>query len=238
MKLLTILIVVCLVIVYGFVQSGIFNVAATVKDGPLITWILQTTMKKSVERRARSIEVPDINNNEMILAGMSDYVGMCAQCHGEPDKPNGILTEGLNPSPPNLEHLTEARTAAEMFWIINNGIRMTGMPAFGKTHQADEIWPVVAFLQSAKAISNTEYNRLKKEAEAYGHHKTESSMDDKGNGQHHPDGVDVTHEVHGADTPPTVTSDSQISDIPSLHQEEEPVDPVEKQTTTHDHEAH
>ena len=46
-------------------------------------------MEKSVERRAQSIEVPDINKNKIILAGMSDYVKMCAQCHGEPDKPSG-----------------------------------------------------------------------------------------------------------------------------------------------------
>ena len=131
MKLISLLIVVCLVGVYGFVQSGIFNVAATVKDAPIITWLLHTTMEKSVERRAQNNEVPDINKNEMILAGMSDYVEMCAQCHGEPDKPSGILTQGLNPAPPDLEHLAEAVTAAEMFWIINYGIRMTGMPTFG-----------------------------------------------------------------------------------------------------------
>jgi len=162
LKRLAILITICLVAVYGFIQSGIFNVAATNKDGPLITWLLQKTMEKSVERRAQDIEVPDIKNNEMILAGLSDYVEMCAQCHGEPDKPSSILTQGLNPAPPDLEHLTEEGSAAEMFWVINNGIRMTGMPAFGKTHQVDEIWPVVAFLLSAKDITSSEYNRMKK----------------------------------------------------------------------------
>ena len=221
LKRLAILVMICSVGVYGFVQSGIFNVAATIKDGPVISWLLHTTMEKSVKRRAQNIEVPDINKNEMILAGLSDYVEMCAQCHGEPDKPAGILTQGLNPSPPDLEHLTEAGTAAEMFWVISNGIRMTGMPAFGKTHEADEIWPVVAFLQSAKGITSIEFKRMKNMAEAYGHHKTESRMNDKGNGQHHPNEADVIHEGHGADTPSTITSGSQISDIPSLHQKEE-----------------
>ena len=177
LKRLTVLVMICLVSVYGFIQSGIFNVAATVNDAPIITWLLHATMEKSVERRAQNIEVPDIGKDEMILSGISDYVGMCAQCHGEPDKPSGILTQGLNPAPPDLEHLAEAGTAAEMFWIINNGIRMTGMPAFGKTHQPDEIWPVVAFLQSIKDITPSEYNRMKIKAESYGHHKTESSMD-------------------------------------------------------------
>ncbi len=220
-KLLTMLIVVSFVGIYGFVHSGIFNVAATNKDGPIITWLLNTTMKKSVERRAQNIEVPDINNNEMILAGLSDYVGMCAQCHGEPDKPSGILAQGLNPAPPDLEHLAKAGTAAEMFWVINNGIRMTGMAAFGKTHQADEIWPVIAFLQSAKDITSSEYSQMKKEAEAYGHHKAGPGVADKGNGQHHAKGTNDDHNDHEIDTLSINSSNDKISEMPSPHKETE-----------------
>ena len=221
LKRLAILIMICLVGVYGFVQSGIFNVAATNKDGLLISWLLHTTMERSVERRAQNIEVPDINDNEMILAGLSDYVGMCSQCHGEPDKPSGILAQGLNPAPPNLEHLAEAGTAAEMFWVINNGIRMTGMAAFGKTHQADEIWPVIAFLQSAKNITPSEYSQMKKKAEAYGHHKAESGVADKENGQHHAEGTNDDHNDHEIDTLSINSSKEKISEMPSSHQETE-----------------
>jgi mono/diheme cytochrome c family protein len=209
-RLLTILIVVCLVGVYGFVQSGVYNVAATVEDGPLVTWILHTTMEKSVEKRAQNIEVPDITNDEIIFAGLSDYASMCAQCHGEPGKPAGIVTQGLNPTPPDLEHLLEAGTAAEMFWIINNGIRMTGMPAFGKTHQADEIWPVVAFLQSTKNITTSDYNKMKIKAESYGHHKTESSMGDEESEEHHAEGENAV-----------LDNNDQIPKVPSPLQEAE-----------------
>jgi len=221
LKRLAMLTAICLIGVYGFVQSGIFNVAATIKDGPVITWLLTTTMKKSVERRAQNIEVPDINNDEMILAGLSDYVSMCAQCHGEPEKPPGFLTQGLNPPPPNLKHLTEAGTAAEMFWIISNGIRMTGMPAFGKTHKPEEIWPVVSFIQSAKGITSSDYNRMKNEAEHYGHHKSTSNMNEQDNDQRHLDEVKVVHEDHVAATHSAKTSDQQSSENSSLHQEEE-----------------
>jgi len=221
LKQLAILTMICLVGGYIFIQSGIFNVAATVKDGPLITWLLHTIMEKSVERRAQDIEVPNIDNNEMILAGMSDYVEMCAQCHGEPDEPSSILRQGLNPAPPDLEHLTEAGTAAEMFWVINNGIRMTGMPAFGNTHQAEEIWPVVSFLQSASDITPSEYKRMKNEAESYGHHKSASHMNENSNHKHNHEETNVVHNGHDADTASTITSDSQISDVPPSHKKEE-----------------
>ena len=155
------------------------------------------------------------------MARVTQRLAVCAQCHGEPDKALGILTQGLNPTPPDLERLAEAGTAAEMFWIINNGIRMTGMPAFGKTHQADEIWPVVSFLQSAKGLTSTEYNRIKKKAEAFGHHKAEPRMNDIGSDQHNPDEANVVHDDHDADTHSAKPGDQQISEIPSLHQEDE-----------------
>ena len=221
LKILAMLITICLIGIYAFIQSGIFNVAATVEEGPIITWLLHTTMEKSVERRAQNIEVPNVNNSEMILAGLSDYVEMCAQCHGEPDKPSGILAQGLSPAPPDLERLAAAGTAAEMFWIINNGIRMTGMPAFGKTHKADEIWPVVSFLQSARGISTTEYIRMRNESENYGHHKSTSSMNEKGNDQHHPNEANIIHEDHDADSLLTKSIDEQTSEVPSLHHEED-----------------
>ena len=62
---------------------------------------------------------------------------------------------------------------------------------------------------------------MKNEAEAYGHHKAESRMNDKGNGQHHPDEASVVHDKHSADTLSTILSDDKTLEIPSLQQEEE-----------------
>lgn len=218
-KRLMIAITISLISAYAFIQSGIFNVAATSKEGLVISWLLHTTMKKSVERRAQDIQVPEINNDEIILSGLSDYVAMCAQCHGEPDKPASILTQGLNPEPPNLKHLAESGTAAEMFWIINNGIRMTGMPAFGKTHQADEIWPVVLFLQSAKGITSSDYNRMKNEVKHYGHHKSKPNMREEDNHQHQSNEVNMVQENHDTDTRSKKPSDAQLSETQSLEEE-------------------
>ena len=169
-RLLIVLLVLAVVGGFAFIYSGIFNVSAKTEDSALLRWLLHTTMAQSVAKRSREIEVPDLGAREMILAGLSDYVAMCARCHGEPGEPEGILARGLNPAPPKFEHLTEAGTAAEKFWIINNGIRMTGMPAFGNSHEADNLWPVVAFLQSAEGITPDRYRELKEEAKGHGHH--------------------------------------------------------------------
>jgi hypothetical protein len=44
-------------------------------------------------------------------------------------------------------------SSAEPFWIAKNGIRMTGMPAFGSTHKDEEIWKVVAFVQRLPMVT-------------------------------------------------------------------------------------
>ena len=44
-------------------------------------------------------------------------------------------------------------SSAELFWIIKNGIKMTGMPAFGPTHQDEQIWNIVGFVRVASTVN-------------------------------------------------------------------------------------
>ena len=226
LKLLTLLIVIGLVSVYGFVQSGLFNVSAMIDHGPVLDWLLHTTMEKSVEKRATDIDVPDLSRKDMILAGLSDYAGMCAGCHGEPGKSPGIIKQGLNPAPPDLDHLAEEGTAAEMFWVISNGIRMTGMPAFGKSHQPEEIWPVVAFLQSARDITAADYTEMINKAKGKGHHGTESDEHDGDTGHRHHDEGGNDDEDHGAHLHSELSSDDQMTSANS---------PVKPEAADHSH---
>ena len=54
----------------------------------------------------------------------------------------------------------QKRTDGELFWIVQNGIRMTGMPAFGPTHKDEEIWKIVAFLRHLPALTPEEEKAL------------------------------------------------------------------------------
>ena len=66
----------------------------------------------------------------------------------------------------------QKRPDGELYWIVANGIRMTGMPAFGPTHKEKEIWEIVAFLRHLDALSAEEEKALQKEGEE-GHHDEE-----------------------------------------------------------------
>ena len=78
---------------------------------------------------------------------------------------------GLNPPAPDLTlPRVQARPDGEIFWIVSNGIKMTGMPAFSPTHKPDEIWKVVAFLRHLPEISEEEKKILKAGTEEAEHH--------------------------------------------------------------------
>ena len=94
---------------------------------------------------------------------------MCLSCHGAPGKVQTEMSKGLNPQAPDLAESSREMTAGELFWITKNGIKMTGMPAWGLTHTDDKIWPIVAFIKKLPEITGAEYDsmevRLKSQGE-------------------------------------------------------------------------
>lgn len=104
---------------------------------------------------------------------------------------------------PDLADLIPHRSPAEAFWMIQNGVRMTGMPAFGPTHEDEELWALVAFLDRIAGASPQGYEALVAEARrtapAYDGHGHRHSNDAKGetrNPPGHHDPPDSAGEPH------------------------------------------
>jgi mono/diheme cytochrome c family protein len=148
----------------GFISSGVYDVAASTPDKDFVSWVLRRTQHNSVERRAEGIQVPRLDDPEMIKTGLVHYQEMCATCHGAPGVEMSEIGQGLNPYPPELAEKSEPDEAAEFFWIVKNGIKMTGMPSFGVTHSDQEIWAIIAFLQRMPKLSPEEYQKMVQEA--------------------------------------------------------------------------
>jgi mono/diheme cytochrome c family protein len=159
----------------AFVYSGVYNVAASSPHGAVSGWIMEAAMHSSVERRAGLIEVPDLGDRSLILAGANDFEGMCVQCHGAPGREPGAVGKGLNPTAPDLSEAADEMTAAEIFWITKHGIRMTGMPAWGATHADEALWPVVAFVESLPGMEAAAYADLLESANGMGHHADDTA---------------------------------------------------------------
>jgi mono/diheme cytochrome c family protein len=147
------------------VSSGLVDPAASVPPGALETRVARFALDRAVARRAPKGPNPLKPDAEVLRAGLTHYRQMCVSCHGAPGVDASEAGEGLNPPAPDLTlGRVQKRTDGELFWLVQNGIRMTGMPAFGPTHKDEEIWKIVAFLRRLPALSPDEEKRLREAA--------------------------------------------------------------------------
>ena len=161
------LVLVVLVIIAGIlIYMGIFNVAATKPHNIITKLVLEATVERSVAVHSKAIEVPaDISSTDRIDRGFGHYNEMCVICHGAPGKPISEIARGLYPLPPSLIPVATELNGAELFWVIKNGLKMTGMPAFSSTHSDQQIWDIVAFVRKLPDISAAEYEQMVKKYE-------------------------------------------------------------------------
>ena len=139
--------------------------------------------ERSIARAASDIIVPDLSSSDLLLKGGADYNDMCTSCHLKPGLESSDMSIGLYPSPPNLtsrldEHghdhqnsVSSDEAARRNFWIIKHGVKASGMPAWGPTHDDDRIWAMVAFMQKLPELSSAQYQILTtRTGDDNGHH--------------------------------------------------------------------
>ena len=166
----------------GFALSGFYDVSARSPHSAIIGWVLSSASHASVERQAGDVDVPNLDDVALIHAGVNDFAGMCVGCHGAPGQEPEAHGQGLNPSAPNLAESAAHMTPAELFWVTKNGIKMTGMPAWGITHNDVALWPVVAFMVELPDLDTAGYQKLLADAQGIGHHAAERPDDGKDHG--------------------------------------------------------
>ena len=146
------------------VYSGIYDVAADVPHTKSVFWLLTTARERSIAVRAKDIEVPsDLADPKRIGLGAGQYAEMCSSCHLAPGMKRTEIARGLYPRAPELRRGSDL-TPAEEFWVVKHGLKMTGMPAWGVTHDDDVLWSVVAFLRKLPELTPDQYQALVKSA--------------------------------------------------------------------------
>ncbi len=139
---------------------GIYNVAANDKHFSITSNLLQMVREHSIETRAAQLQVPDLNKIESIKEGAEHYAEMCTGCHLAPGMEETELYSGLYPQPPVFSSQDYNNSPQNQFWVIKNGLKMTGMPAWSPSHTDEQIWEMVAYLQIAKTLSAKDYQEL------------------------------------------------------------------------------
>jgi len=168
------------------IYAGLYNIAADVPHTQPVYWLFETVRGCSVAARARNIIVPnDLDDSSRISRGAGQYAEMCSGCHLAPGMKRTEISRGLYPRAPELRRKTDL-TPAEQFWIVKHGIKMTGMPAWGVTHDDDLLWDVVAFVRKLPGLTPEQYETLVKNAPKHEELMQEMEMggDHGHNGEH------------------------------------------------------
>lgn len=160
-ELVFVVIAVLVVIAIGlgiFAGTGLYDIGADARHWPLTYNILQTVRDRSIRARSKDLRPPNLKDPQLVLKGAGQYAAMCTGCHLAPGKENSEVREGMYPQPPNLSKVrVDPRDA---FWVIKHGIKMSGMPAWGDSHDDTTIWSVVAFLQKLPQLTPQQYQDI------------------------------------------------------------------------------
>jgi mono/diheme cytochrome c family protein len=150
---------------YWYVQHG----------APFSARAAPTRLESAVALRLRQLSIPAADrakanplpaSAENLREGLEHFADHCAVCHGNSGAGDTAIGRGLYPKPPILrEARTQSLSDGELFSIIKNGIRFTGMPAFGGEggeHGEQDSWRLVQFIRHIPKITDKELAEMEK----------------------------------------------------------------------------
>lgn len=151
-------IAVAVLLALGFIWSGIYNVGADDHHTKPVFALMQSLRERSIHVRSNSLTPPNLEDPQLILKGAGQYAAMCTGCHLAPGMTDSEIRPGLYPQPPDLSKLRF--DPKDEFWVIKHGIKMSGMPAWGASHDDDTIWSIVAFVHKLPDLTPAQYKAI------------------------------------------------------------------------------
>ena len=124
--------------------------------------IAMSALDNSVDRHAPRVNSPVPPTDENLIDGLKIYTMNCALCHGGIDRQPSTLAKSFYPPAPNLILHPPDDEEWHVFYVIRNGVRYTGMPAWDKTLSDPDIWKLTAFLTRVEKLPPTVQDYWKK----------------------------------------------------------------------------
>ena len=165
------------------VYSGAYDIAADMPHSQPVYWLLLKVRQYSIAAQADDVVPNDLEDGKRIASGAGQYAEMCSSCHLAPGMKRTEISRGLYPRAPELRR-GSGLTPAEEFWVVKHGIKMTGMPAWGVTHDDELLWDVVAFLRKLPGLTAEQYQALVKSAPTHDEMMQKMDMGNSGGSGH------------------------------------------------------
>ena len=146
----------------GVLYLKVTGLDAQPSPGRLETTVARAARRFAVPSAARDRENPIAASPEVIAAGRAHFADHCAQCHANDGSGNTEMGQGLFPKAPDMATVSQELTDGELFYVIEHGIRFTGMPAWGTGTPAGEeaSWHLVHFIRHLPQIRNSEIEEM------------------------------------------------------------------------------
>jgi mono/diheme cytochrome c family protein len=149
------------IIVVAYVMST--GLTAREQPGRLEEFVARNVRTMAIARRARSLQNPVEYSGEVIADGRAHFADHCATCHANDGSGNTTMGRGMYPRAPDMRFApTQDLSDGELFWIIENGIRFTGMPAWGTGAKDGELatWHLVHFIRRLPKLTPEELEQM------------------------------------------------------------------------------
>jgi mono/diheme cytochrome c family protein len=142
-----------------FIWSGMYNIGADEPHWMPTMMAIDNLREHSIATRMADVQIPNLDDPARLTEGVEHYSAMCTGCHLAPGITDSEMRPGLYPMPPDLTKVG-SKDPKRTFWIIKHGIKMSAMPAWGKSHTDDQIWNMVAFIRKMPGMTQAQYIAL------------------------------------------------------------------------------
>jgi mono/diheme cytochrome c family protein len=142
--------------VVGFLAASILHNGLSARATPtsLEAMMARNARHMAIPKDARATQNPAPDTPENLGEARRHFADHCASCHGNDGSGNTLYGRGLYPKPPDLRlQETQKLSDGELFWIIENGVRFTGMPAFYSPGAQMDSWKLVRFIRHLPQLS-------------------------------------------------------------------------------------
>lgn len=150
-----------LVVVILLMSGLAFRVGANQPHSKLFGWAIHRTMLNSVGRHAHDKVLRLPLDQATLVTGAKLYQERCLACHGGPGVPRAPWVSAMLPTPPYLVDASTRWTHAELYVLIRDGVKMTGMPAWGEVSSDREIAETVALLEAMPRMTPAQFAGLR-----------------------------------------------------------------------------
>ena len=133
------------------------------RDNPsaMEVYVAKTARNLSIPASERDAKNPFAPTTEVLSEARAHFADHCATCHGNDGSGKTEIGQNLYPKTPDLRQSeTQNLTDGQIYYIIHNGIRLTGMPAWGGPGKDDDSWELVLFIRHLPQMSPQEMKEM------------------------------------------------------------------------------